>query len=100
MENKTEQVFTYTYCAQEQAELKRFREKYAPRDPMENKMEQLRAMDAEQAAKNPETSAIWMREHRAALFSKEPVQFAVFRHSLRKSVCRSGWNVLKLPPAA
>lgn len=45
MENKTEQVFTYTYCAQEQAELKKFREKYAPRDPMENKMEQLRAMD-------------------------------------------------------
>ena len=45
MENKTEQVFTYTYCAQEQAELKRLREKYAPKDPTENKMDQLRMMD-------------------------------------------------------
>lgn len=45
MENKTEQVFTYTYCAQEQAELKRLREKYAPKDPIENKMDQLRMMD-------------------------------------------------------
>ncbi|MBQ8311567.1 MAG: hypothetical protein IJX80_11205 [Clostridia bacterium] len=44
MENKHDQnAFSYTYSAKEQAELKRIREKYAPRE--EDKMERLRRLD-------------------------------------------------------
>ena len=38
------EVFSYTYSAKEQTEIKRIRQKYMP--PEENKMEQLRKLDA------------------------------------------------------
>ena len=41
--NKESSGFQYTYSAREQAELKRIREKYTPRE--ENKMERLRRLD-------------------------------------------------------
>lgn len=37
--------FEYTYCAPEQEEIKKIREKYMPRE--ENKMDQLRRLDAQ-----------------------------------------------------
>lgn len=37
--------FEYTYCAPEQQEIKKIREKYLPKE--ENKMEQLRRLDAQ-----------------------------------------------------
>ncbi|MBQ8689371.1 MAG: hypothetical protein IJ515_03295 [Clostridia bacterium] len=44
MENKNEnEGFRYTYSATEQAEIKKIREKYTPRE--ENKMERLRRLD-------------------------------------------------------
>lgn len=44
MENKNErEIFSYTYSAKEQAEIKRIREKYAPHE--ENKMDYLRKLD-------------------------------------------------------
>lgn len=44
MENKNEkEVFSYTYSAREQEEIKRIREKYQPREA--DKMEQLRRLD-------------------------------------------------------
>lgn len=41
---KDQEIFTYTYSAVQQAELNRIREKYIP--PKEDKMEQLRKLDA------------------------------------------------------
>jgi len=41
--NETRSTFHYTYSAQEQEELRRIRQKYAP--PQENKMEQIRRLD-------------------------------------------------------
>jgi hypothetical protein len=38
--------FRYTYSAKEQAEIKKIREKYAPAEPVEEKMERLRRLDA------------------------------------------------------
>lgn len=44
MEEKNE-IFTYTYSAKEQEEIKNIREKYAPPIKQETKMEQLRRLD-------------------------------------------------------
>jgi len=43
--NRENKTFQYTYCAKEQEEIKRIRSKYVPRE--ENKMEQLRRLDAQ-----------------------------------------------------
>ena len=48
MENN-QNGFQYTYSAKEQAEIKRIRSKYIPKE--ENKMEQLRRLDASAAQK-------------------------------------------------
>lgn len=45
MEEKNE-TFRYTYSASQQEEIKRIREKYAPSTQAEDKMEQLRKLDA------------------------------------------------------
>ena len=45
MEEKRE-TFTYTYSAAQQNEVKRIREKYAPPTQEQDKMEQLRRLDA------------------------------------------------------
>ena len=45
MEEKNE-TFTYTYCAKEQEEIKRIRDKYAPPAKEETSMERLRRLDA------------------------------------------------------
>ena len=44
MENKQGNTFEYTYSAGEQAEIRRIRSKYAPKE--ESKMEQLQRLDA------------------------------------------------------
>lgn len=44
--NKMQKEFTYTYSAEEQAELRKIREKYTAPTQSENKMEQLRRLDA------------------------------------------------------
>lgn len=44
--NKEQKEFTYTYSAKEQEELRKIREKYTPPTQSENKMEQLRRLDA------------------------------------------------------
>lgn len=44
MENK-KGSFTYTYSARQQEEIRSIREKYLPRQPEEDKMEQLRRLD-------------------------------------------------------
>lgn len=48
--------FEYTYCAPEQEEIKRIREKYLP--PEENKMEQLRRLDEGTTRKGTAVSLI------------------------------------------
>ncbi len=48
MEEKRE-TFTYTYSAAQQNEVKRIREKYAPPTQEQDKMEQLRRLDASTA---------------------------------------------------
>ena len=45
MEEKNE-TFTYTYCAKEQEEIKKIRDKYAPPAKEETSLEQLRRLDA------------------------------------------------------
>lgn len=45
MENKDNETFRYTYSASQQEEIKAIRKKYAPADPQEDKMEQLRRLD-------------------------------------------------------
>ena len=44
--NMKKETFNYTYSATRQAEIKRIREKYASSAPVEDKMEQLRKLDA------------------------------------------------------
>ena len=44
--NNVQNEFTYTYSAKEQAELRKIREKYTAPTHSENKMEQLRRLDA------------------------------------------------------
>lgn len=45
MENKTQNGFSFTYSAREQAEIKRIREKYTQKTEDENKMERLIKLD-------------------------------------------------------
>ena len=44
--NNEKKEFTYTYSAKEQAELRKIRDKYTAPSQSENKMEQLRRLDA------------------------------------------------------
>lgn len=46
MENNEKQTFNYTYSADEQKEIKKIRDKYIPTEDTEDKMEQLRRLDA------------------------------------------------------
>lgn len=54
MENN--QSFEYTYCAEQQEEVRKIREKYLP--PAENKMEQLRKLDAAVTRKGTAVSLV------------------------------------------
>lgn len=54
MENN--QSFEFTYCAEEQEEIRKIREKYLP--PAENKMEQLRKLDAAVTRKGTAVSLV------------------------------------------
>lgn len=57
MEENSEK-FNYTYSAREQEEIKHIREKYAPSAPEENKMEQLRRLDASAVRPGPVVSLV------------------------------------------
>lgn len=46
MENKEKETFNYTYSAKEQDEIKAIRKKYATPEEIEDKMTQLRRLDA------------------------------------------------------
>lgn len=46
MDNKEKETFHYTYSAKEQEEIKRIRKKYAAPEEKEDKMAQLRRLDA------------------------------------------------------
>ena len=46
MENKEKETFNYTYSAKEQEEIKAIRRKYAVQEKTEDKMAQLRRLDA------------------------------------------------------
>lgn len=46
MENKDKEAFSYTYSAEMQEEIKAIRQKYAAPEPAEDKMTQLRRLDA------------------------------------------------------
>ena len=46
MDNNEKETFHYTYSAKEQAEIQNIRKKYAAPEKQENKMEQLRRLDA------------------------------------------------------
>ena len=46
MENKDKETFYYTYCAKEAEEIKAIRKKYAPLEEKEDKLQQLRRLDA------------------------------------------------------
>ena len=46
MDNNNNGGFSYTYSAKDQDEIRRIREKYAPRTEKEDKMERLRRLDA------------------------------------------------------
>lgn len=49
--NQTQNIFSYTYSAKEQAELKKIRDKYDPPVKTEDKMSRLRRLDAEVSSK-------------------------------------------------
>lgn len=49
MENKEKETFSYTYSAEQQEEIQNIRKKYT--EPQEDKMEQLRRLDASAAKK-------------------------------------------------
>ena len=57
MEQKNNDGFSYTYSASEQAEIRKIREKYSPRDQEEDKMERLRRLDG-QVTKKAQTVAL------------------------------------------
>lgn len=44
--NNKQNSFSYTYSSQQQAEIKRIRERYSPSDEVQDKMKQLRTLDA------------------------------------------------------
>lgn len=46
MENKDNETFCYTYSAKEQAEIQKIRKKYTAPEQWEDKMQQLRRLDA------------------------------------------------------
>lgn len=46
MDNKDKEIFNYTYSAKEQEEIKAIRKKYASKEEKEDKMLQLRRLDA------------------------------------------------------
>ena len=58
MEKKINDGFSYTYSAKEQAEIKKIREKYADKDPNEDKMERLRRLDTKVTQKAQAISLI------------------------------------------
>ncbi len=54
--NQDKEIFSYTYSAKQQEEIKKIRDRYLP--PREDKMEQLRRMDAEVTRKATRNSLI------------------------------------------
>ena len=59
MENKEKEMFNYTYSAKEQEEIKAIRKKYAAQEKTEDKMEQLRRLDAAVTQKATSVSLVF-----------------------------------------
>jgi len=59
MENKEKETFNYTYSAKEQEEIKSIRKKYAVQEKTEDKMEQLRRLDAAVTQKATSVSLVF-----------------------------------------
>lgn len=59
MDNKDKEAFNYTYSAKEQDEIKAIRKKYEAPEKTEDKMDQLRRLDAGVTAKATMTSLIF-----------------------------------------
>ena len=59
MENKEKETFHYTYSAKEQEEIKAIRKKYAVQEKTEDKMEQLRRLDAAVTQKATSVSLVF-----------------------------------------
>ena len=59
MENKKKETFNYTYSAKEQEEIKAIRKKYAVQEKTEDKMEQLRRLDAAVTQKATSVSLVF-----------------------------------------
>lgn len=58
MENKSNDGFSYTYSAREQAEIRKIREKYTQKEREEDKMERLRRLDAKVTQKAQAVSLV------------------------------------------
>ena len=58
MDNNNNGGFSYTYSAKDQDEIRRIREKYAPRTEEEDKMERLRRLDASVSKKAQAVSLV------------------------------------------
>ena len=58
MDNNNNGGFSYTYSAKDQDEIRRIREKYAPRTEKEDKMERLRRLDASVSKKAQTVSLV------------------------------------------
>ncbi len=59
MENKEKDTFNYTYSAKEQEEIKAIRQKYAVQEQTEDKMAQLRRLDAAVTQKATSVSLVF-----------------------------------------
>ena len=59
MDNKSNNGFSYTYSACEQAEIRRIREKYTQEDREEDKMERLRRLDTRATQKAQTMALVW-----------------------------------------
>ena len=59
MENKEKQTFNYTYSAKEQEEIKAIRKKYTVQEQTEDKMAQLRRLDAAVTQKATSVSLVF-----------------------------------------
>ena len=59
MENKEKETFNYTYSAKEQEEIKAIRKKYAVQEQTEDKMAQLRRLDAAVTQKATSVSLVF-----------------------------------------
>jgi len=59
MENKEKETFNYTYSAKEQEEIKAIRKKYAAPEQAEDKMAQLRRLDAAVTQKATSVSLVF-----------------------------------------